>query len=207
MDTTGSALLRRGRRLEYATLGWNVVGVIVLAAAAVGAGSVALAGFGLDSMIEIGASTVVLWQLAATARVGTAAAREGRAMRLIGLGFVLLVVYLIAQVSYTLSTGGRPAPSPVGIVWTALTLLVMLALAAGKTRTGDALGNPVLTAEGRVTRIDAALAGSVLLGLILNAVLGWWWADPVAGLVIVYYGVREARAALTHRASTHAAPA
>ena len=196
-DPTGTVLLRRGRRLEYATLGWNVIGVVVLAIAAVGAGSVALAGFGLDSVIEIGASTVVLWQLTGSSRP----ARERRAMRLIGAGFVLLVIYLIAQTALILLTGGRPAPSPLGVVWTAATFLVMLALAAGKARTGAALGNPVLVAEGGVTRIDALLAGSVLLGLALNAALGWWWADPLAGLVIVHYGVREARAALRHPAA------
>ena len=189
-----AGLLRRGRRLEYATLGWNVVGVIILTVGAVSARSVAMAGFGLDSLIEIGASTVVLWQLAAT----THPDREHRAMRLIGVGFVLLVIYLIAQVSYTLVTGGRPAPSILGIVWTALTMVVMRALAAGKARTGKALTNPVLTAEGRVTLIDAYLAGAVLLGLVLNATLGWWWADPLAGLVIVYYGVVEARSAFHH---------
>jgi len=123
-------LLRRGRRLEYATLAWNVIGVVVLALAAITARSVALAGFGLDSLIEIGASTVVLWQLAGTAL----AEREHRAMRLIGAGFVLLVIYLIAQVGYTFATGGRPAPSPLGIVWTALTFFVMLAL--GSRRAG-----------------------------------------------------------------------
>ena len=187
-------LLRRGRRLEYATLAWNVIGVVVLALAAITARSVALAGFGLDSLIEIGASTVVLWQLAGTAL----AEREHRAMRLIGAGFVLLVIYLIAQVGYTFATGGRPAPSPLGIVWTALTFFVMLALAAGKSHTGKALENPVLRTEGRVTLIDALLAGSVLLGLVLNATLGWWWADPLAGLVIVYYGIREARESLRH---------
>jgi divalent metal cation (Fe/Co/Zn/Cd) transporter len=196
MSTLNNAagLLRRGRRLEYATLGWNVVGVIILAIGALSARSVALAGFGLDSLIEIGASTVVLWQLAETSRP----AREHRAMRLIGFGFVLLVIYLIAQVSYTFATGGRPAPSMLGIIWTALTFVGMLALAAGKARTGMALDNPVLTAEGRVTLIDAYLAGAVLLGLVLNATLGCWWADPLAGLVIVYYGIREAREALHH---------
>jgi divalent metal cation (Fe/Co/Zn/Cd) transporter len=188
-------LLQRGRQLESATLGWNVVGVILLAVGAVSAGSVALAGFGLDSLIEIGASTVVLWQLADT----THPAREHRAIRLIGAGFVLLVIYLIAQVSYTLATSGRPAPSPLGIIWTALTFVVMLALAAGKARTGKALNNAVLTAEGRVTLIDAYLAGAVLLGLVGNVTLGWWWADPLAGLVIVYYGIREAREALHHK--------
>lgn len=192
--TTEAALLRRGRRLEYATLGWNVAGVVILTIAAVSAGSVALAGFGLDSVIEIGASTIVIWQLAGTTQI----TREHRAMRLIGVGFVLLVIYLIAQVVYTFATGGRPAPSELGIVWTALTFFLMLALASGKTRTGKVLANPVLIAEGRVTLIDALLAGSVLLGLVLNATLGWWWADPLAGLVIVYYGTREAREALHH---------
>jgi divalent metal cation (Fe/Co/Zn/Cd) transporter len=191
-------LLRCGRRLEYATLGWNVVGVAILAVAAISAGSVALAGFGMDSLIEIGASTVVIWQLAGTSQ----AAREYRAMRLIGAGFALLVLYLITQVVYTFAVGGHPAPSGLGIVWTALTFLVMLALAAGKARTGNALGSPVLITEGRVTLIDALLAGSVLLGLVLNAALGWWWADPLAGLVIVYYGMREAREALTHTTVT-----
>jgi divalent metal cation (Fe/Co/Zn/Cd) transporter len=207
--TTDAELLRRGRSLEYATLGWNVVGVVVLAVAAVRAGSVALAGFGLDSAVEICASIVVLWQLpaattpgATATRVGTAGAmRERRAMRLIGSGFVVLVIYVVAQVVVTVVTGGRPAPSLVGIAWTAMTGLVMLALAAGKARTGAALGNPVLTAEGRVTLIDAGLAGSVLAGLVFNATLGWWWADPLAGLVLVYYGAREARAALTHPAA------
>jgi divalent metal cation (Fe/Co/Zn/Cd) transporter len=209
--TTDAELLRRGRSLEYATLGWNAVGVVVLAVAALSAGSVALAGFGLDSAVEICASVVVLWQLptaagaataAAAVRVGTAeAVRERRAMRLIGSGFVVLVIYVVAQVVITVVTGGRPAPSVVGIVWTAMTCLLMLALAAGKARTGAALGSPVLTAEGRVTLIDAGLAGSVLLGLVFNATLGWWWADPLAGLVLVYYGAREARVAFAHGAA------
>lgn len=186
-------LLRRGLRLEYATLGWNVVGVVILAVAAIRAGSPALAGFGLDSLIEIGASLVVVWEL-----IGTTPAREQKAMRLIGAAFVALVFYLTGQVAYTLIAGGRPGPSPVGVAWTAITFLVMLALAAGKARTGAALGNPVLRTEGRVTLVDAYLAAAVLAGLALNAGLGWWWADPAAGLVIVYYGAREAHHALTH---------
>ena len=187
--------MRRGRLLEYLTLGWNVVGVAVLAFAAITAGSVAAAGFGLDSLIEIGASTVVLWQLADTVDP----VREHRATRLMGVGFLLLVIYLVMQVGVVLATGSRPAPSPVGIGWTAGTFLAMLALAAAKTHTGTTLGNPVLLTEGRVTLIDAFLAGSVLLGLVLNAVLGWWWADPLAATVLVYYGVREAREALRTR--------
>jgi divalent metal cation (Fe/Co/Zn/Cd) transporter len=186
-------LLRRGLGLEYATLGWNVIGLGVLAVAAIGAGSPALAGFGLDSLIEIFASLIVVWQLK-----GIHADRETRAMRLIGAAFAVLVAYLVIQLVIVFVTGVRPATSPPGIVWTALTFVVMLALAWGKIRTGRALGNPVLRAEGKVTLVDAYLAGAVLAGLVLNALFGWWWADPLAGLVIIYYAAREARHAFKH---------
>ena len=185
-------LLRRGRLLETATLGWNVVGVFVLAVAAIEARSVALAGFGLDSLIEIGASTVVLWELADVAQV-----RRQRAMRLIGFAFVGLAVYLAVQSTVVLALGFHPRHSPLGIVWTGFTAMVMFALAAGKARTGAALENAVLTTEGRITMIDGILATAVLVGLILNAILGWWWADPLAGYVLLYYAVREAWEALT----------
>ena len=186
-------LLRRGLRLEYATLGWNVVGLGVLAAAAIQAGSPALAGFGLDSLIEIFASIVVVWQLK-----GAHKEREAPAMRLIGIAFAILGAYLLIQVAVVFATGVRPATSGLGIVWTALTFVVMLALAWGKIRTGQRLGNPVLRAEGKVTLVDAYLAGAVLAGLALNALFGWWWADPLAGVVIIYYAAVEARHALKH---------
>jgi divalent metal cation (Fe/Co/Zn/Cd) transporter len=191
-----TALLRRGLWLEYITLGWNVVGVVVLAVAALSARSVALAGFGLDSLIEILASTVVVWQL-----TDTGGSRERLAMRLIGGSFIVLAIYIALQGTYLLITGGRPAPSPLGIGWTALTCAAMLALAFGKARTGAALNNPVLTTEGRVTLVDAYLAGAVLLGLLLNAALGWWWADPLAGFVIVFYGFKEGWEALHHESA------
>jgi divalent metal cation (Fe/Co/Zn/Cd) transporter len=183
-----AVLLRRGRVLEGITLGWNVAGIAVLAVAAVAARSVALAGFGLDSLIEIGASTVVLWELS-----GTGEDRQRRALRLIGGAFLVLAVYLVVQSSLVLVTGYRPGHSVLGIVWTALTAAAMFALAAGKARTGRALGNPVLMTEGRVTLVDGILAVAVLAGLALNAAAGWWWADPLAALVIVFYALREAR--------------
>ncbi len=181
-------LLRRGRILEAMTLGWNVAGIVVLAVAAVAARSVALAGFGLDSLIEIGASTVVLWELS-----GTGEERQRRALRLIGGAFCALAAYLLVQAALVLATGYHPGPSELGIAWTAITAVAMFALAWGKARTGRALGNPVLITEGRVTLVDGILAVAVLAGLVLNAAAGAWWADPLAALVIVFYAVREAR--------------
>lgn len=179
-------MLRRGFVLEYATLGWNVVGIVVLAIAAWSARSVALAGFGLDSLIEIAASTVVIWELSDAGKT-----RQRRALRLIGGAFAGLAVYLAVQSSIVLAAGYHPHHSIAGIVWTAITAAVMFTLAAGKARTGAALDNPVLRTEGRVTVIDGILATAVLLGLVGNAAVGWWWADPAAGYVLVYYAIRE----------------
>ncbi|MFE9881148.1 cation transporter [Streptomyces sp. NPDC005784] len=187
-ETSRQTLLRRGFLLECATLGWNVVGIVVLAIAAVSARSVALAGFGLDSLIEIGASTVVIWELS-----GTGADRQRRAMRLIGAAFAGLALYLLVQSTWALAAGFHAHHSPLGIAWTAVTAAVMFSLAWGKARTGTALDNPVLKTEGRITFIDGLLAATVLLGLALNTFGGLWWADPLAGYVIVYYAAREVR--------------
>jgi divalent metal cation (Fe/Co/Zn/Cd) transporter len=184
-------LLRRGRLLEAATLAWNVLGIVILAIAAIRAQSVALAGFGLDSLVEIGASTVVLWELS-----GTGEDRQHRALRLIAVAFLALAAYLTVQTIIVLAGGFHPQHSPLGIAWSAVTAATMFALAAGKNRTGNALGNPVLIAEGRVTVIDGLLACAVLLGLVLNAALGWWWADPAAAVVIIYYAAKETRTIL-----------
>lgn len=190
-DLRRRALLRRGFALEWVTLGWNLVGIVVLVVAVLGTRSVALAGFGLDSLIEIGASTVVLWELS-----GTGEKRQQRALRLIGVAFVVLAAYLAVQSTVALAVGHRPEHGVLGIVWTAITAVVMFALAAGKGRTGAALGNPVLLTEGRVTFVDGLLATSVLAGVTLDTTLGWWWADPLAGYVIVFYATREARTCL-----------
>jgi divalent metal cation (Fe/Co/Zn/Cd) transporter len=181
-----STLLRRGLLLEYLTLGWNVVGTVIVIAAAVAAHSVALAGFGLDSLVEIGASMVVVWQLR-----GIHDRREKVALRLISAAFFTLAITILTQSAHTLWLRVHPGTSPWGIVWLALTFAAMLALTAGKHITGTQLDNQVLKTEARVTLADAYLAGAVLLGLALNAALGWWWADPIAGLVIVFYGLWE----------------
>ena len=144
-----AALLRRGLLLEYATLGWNVVGCVIVLGAAAAAHSVALVGFGLDSVIEIFASVVVVWQLT---NAGTE--RERLALRLIGFAFVCLAPYIAGQSAFTLLFGKHPAPSPLGIMWLTATLVAMLLLSYGKRITGKQLGNPVLTTEASVTLID-----------------------------------------------------
>jgi divalent metal cation (Fe/Co/Zn/Cd) transporter len=176
-----------GTALEVATLAWNVVGIGVLSLTVVLARSVALGGFALDSLIEIGASLVVLWELADSGE-----SRQRRALRIIRGAFVALAVYLTAQSVVVVASGFNPRHSPLGIAWTAITAAVMFALAAGKRRAGQLLHNPVLITEGRVTTIDGLLACAVLIGITLNAVFGYWWADPAAGFVIVYYALREA---------------
>jgi divalent metal cation (Fe/Co/Zn/Cd) transporter len=186
------SLLRRGLSLEYATLFWNVVGTVVMIAA-VRTSSAALAGFGLDSAIEIFASVVVVWQLKGLEQGG-----ESLAFKLIGTAFIALAIFVLAQSVWTLLADAHPAPSPLGIVWLVVTCAVMLLLAWGKLVTGRQLGNLVLTTEARVTLIDAVLASAVLIGVGLNAPFDWWWADPLAGLVIVYYGLTEGRAAWKH---------
>jgi divalent metal cation (Fe/Co/Zn/Cd) transporter len=185
-------LIRRGLRLEYATLGWNVVEIGFLVYAAVVARSVALAGFALDSVIEIFASVIVVWQL----RGDVDPERDRRAERLIGIAFLALAIYLIGQTIVTLALDVHPASSPLGIAWLAATCVVMLSLAAGKARTGRELGNRVLQTEAKVTVVDGSLAAAVLLGLVLNTTLGWWWADIAGGVVVIAYGLREGRHAL-----------
>ena len=193
-DAARGRLVRHGLRLEFATLSWNVIGVAVLAVAALAARSVALAGFGLDSLIEIGASAVVIWELRDAGED-----RRRTALRLIAVAFAVLAIYLAVQSTWVIAAGFRARHSPAGIAWTALTAVAMFALAHGKSRTGTALANQVLVTEGRVTMMDGLLAAAVLAGLALNLAFGWWWADPAAGFVLVFYAAREARAILADR--------
>lgn len=188
-ETTRGALLRRGLVLEYLTLSWNVVGVVILAIATVRSGSVALAGFGVDSLIEIVASAVVVWEL----RGEEHSRREQLALRIIAVAFGLLAVYIAVQAAVALVGGSRPDRSTLGVIWLAVTVVAMWLLAYGKRQTGTKLKNTVLMTEARVTVIDGALAGAVLIGVALNTALAWWWADPLSSLVILIYGVREGR--------------
>jgi divalent metal cation (Fe/Co/Zn/Cd) transporter len=175
------------------TLAWNVVGVVVVLVAAERSASVALLGFGLDSGIEIFASVVVIRELRGTA----SPTRQRQGLRLIAWAFVPLATYLLVQTAWVLVAGSRARGSAAGITWLAVTCLAMFALASAKAVTGRALGNPVLLTESRVTLIDGLLAAGVLLGLLAHSWFGWWWADPVAGLLIVAYAAWEANATFT----------
>jgi divalent metal cation (Fe/Co/Zn/Cd) transporter len=162
-----------------------VAGVALLIPLAVVNSSAALIGFGIDSAIEIFASLVVVWEL-----TGVPKERERRALGLISAAFFGSAVYIGFESVRRLLTRAQPTPSASGIVWVALTVVVMLLLARGKDRVGKNIDNAVLRSEARVTLIDAYVAATVLIGLVLNAAFGWWWADPIAALGVVVYALQ-----------------
>jgi len=179
-------LRRRGFWLEYASMAWMTVEAAVAISAGVIASSIALAGFGLDSVIELFSAGIVVWQLR-----GDGEERETRAVRLIGVTFFALAAYLVAESIHDLVGHARPGQSVAGLAVTATALLVMPGLAFAKRRTGQALGSRTLIADSAETAFCAFTSAAALIGLGLNASLGWWWADPPAALVIAALAVRE----------------
>jgi divalent metal cation (Fe/Co/Zn/Cd) transporter len=151
---------------------------------------VALVGFGLDSIVEVSAALIVVWQF-----LGIAQDRERRALKLIGASFFLLAAYVTFASVRDLVTGSKPETSTVGIVLTALSLVVMPLLAQAKTHIGREIGSRTLIADSGQTKLCAWLSASVLAGLAANAALGWWWADPAAALIIAVLAVSEGREA------------
>jgi divalent metal cation (Fe/Co/Zn/Cd) transporter len=176
------ALLRRGRRLEYLTLGWNAMEAVVAVGSGILAGSTALVGFGVDSLIESFSGSILLWRLRDGAR---GQAREDMALRMVGLSFVILAAWVGWDALKTLLYREGPKESLVGIVLAVVSLVVMPLLARAKRRVARGLESRALEADSRQTDLCAYLSAILLIGLGLNAVLGWWWADPVAGLAMV----------------------
>ena len=174
--------LREGRRLEYLTIGWNVVEAVVSIGAGVVAGSTALIGFGVDSVIESASGGVLLWRLQDSARH---AQREARALRLVGLTFLALAAWVTFEASESLWLREVPATSYVGITIAVLSVLIMPWLARQKRRVASSLSSRALGADSRQTSLCAYLSAILLAGLVLNALLGWWWADSVAALIMV----------------------
>jgi cation diffusion facilitator family transporter len=194
-DEDRSRLLRQGLRLEYVTVGWNIAEGVIAVGAGIAAGSIALIGFGVDSVVETVSGIVLIWRLSSEARGHLdeeAVERvEHRAERLVGVAFLLLAAYVAFEAIRSLLTGEAPDASPVGIALTAISLVVMLWLARAKRRTGEALGSRALIADAQQTYACWYLSAITLSGLALNAAFGWWWADPVAALGIVVLLVRE----------------
>jgi divalent metal cation (Fe/Co/Zn/Cd) transporter len=197
-DGARASLLRRGLRLEYLTVGWNLVEGVVAVAAALAAGSVALLGFGIDSFVESASGSVLIWRLLAERRTLDHEAielLEHRAERLVAWSLFLLAAYITVDALLTLWYQERPEASPAGIAITTLSIGVMWWLARAKRRTAVALGSRSLEADAAQTTACWWLSLIVLGGIGLNAVAGWWWADPVAALGVVVFLVREGREA------------
>jgi len=185
-DSSSARLRQTALRLEYVTVGWNAIEGLGAIAAGLAAGSVALVAFGLDSSVEVFASLVVVWELHGVDR-----GRERRALRLIGIGYLVVAAYIGWDASSAIVGGRHPAVSPIGMLLLAATVLVMGGLGLAKLRVGGQLGSPTVRADGRFSLIDGSLALAVLVGLALSAVFGWWWADPVLALVVALVALRE----------------
>ncbi len=167
-------------------MAWMIVEAAVAIAAGIAASSVALVGFGLDSVIEFCAAVIVVWQLR-----GDGKERQTRAVKLIGVTFFLLAAYLAVESIRDLAVQARPEQSVPGLAVSAAALVVMPMLALAKHRTGRALGNRTLIADAAESGFCAYTSGATLLGVALNTGLGWWWADPAAALVIAALAVKE----------------
>jgi divalent metal cation (Fe/Co/Zn/Cd) transporter len=188
-------LHRRALRLEYFTIGWNVIEAVVAIGAGVIAGSVALVGFGVDSGIEVTSAVGLLWRLRTAGPDATVAEErdaERRALYIVAATFFLLAAYIGYEAGGGLLRGERPEPSAVGLVLSVLSLLIMPALAYAKQRTGRQLHSRALVADSVETWVCSYLSLALLAGVGLHELLGWWWADPVGALamlpVIVWQG-------------------
>lgn len=195
---TRAQLLTRGLRLEYLTVGWNIVEGLVAVTAALAAGSVALLGFGIDSFVETASGLILVWRLHAERRAidhERIEQVERRAQRLVAGSLVALAAYIVFDAVTTLLAGERPAASPIGVALAAISLAVMWWLARAKRRTAIALGSRAMQADAFQTTACWWLSLTVLVGVGLNTAFGLWWADPVAALVIPVFLLREAREA------------
>jgi divalent metal cation (Fe/Co/Zn/Cd) transporter len=182
-------LLARGRRLELATIGWNVMEVVVTVSLGIAAASLALIAFGLDSLVEVFASLVVIWYIADH----HAEDRARHSLRLVAIAFAVLACYLIVASTYNLARGDAADSSPVGVAYLAVTACVMFGLARTKRKLAHAAESEPIAAEAQMTFLDGCLASGICFALVMNAVWGIWWADPAAALLVASFCGLEAR--------------
>lgn len=190
---SGAADLSTGRRLEYLTIAWNTVEAVASIVAGLVAGSTALVGFGVDSVIESASGAVLIWRLQDSPDHGD---REAAALRLVGVSFLLLALWVGYEAIGSLVSREAPSASYVGIAIAVLSLIVMPWLARRKRRVAGSLGSRALDSDSRQTSLCAYLSAILLVGLLLNALFGWWWADSVAALGMIPIIVNEGIEAL-----------
>src|SRR5919197_664607 len=190
-DRRRDKLVRRAKALAWIGLGWHGVEAAIAIGAGVAAGSIALIGFGADSLVEAVAGVVVLWRLASSRAASLSA--ERRAQQLIAISFYAIALYIAVDAIRALVTGDHPDISWVGIGLSAVTLVTMPPLAIAKARVAEALGSSATRSESRQTMLCAYLSAALLVGLGLNAMAGWWWADPAAALLIAAVAFKEGR--------------
>jgi divalent metal cation (Fe/Co/Zn/Cd) transporter len=184
-------LSRRAQLLAGASVTYNLIEAVIAITAGLVAGSVALVGFGLDSVVEVSSGLIILWQF----RHHLPETRERQALRLLAYSFFALAAYVTFESARALIGGSDPDTSPVGIGLAIASLIVMPLLSWAQRRTGKALGSNAVVAAGTQTLLCTYLSAVLLVGLVLNAALGWSWADPIAGLIIAAVAVREGREA------------
>ena len=189
-----SLVIGRGRRFAYLTILWNSLEAIIAVGAGIIAGSIALVGFGVDSVIEVSSGAIILWRLASGEH------REKLALRLVGVSFLALAAYVAFEAAKSLWFREAPETTYIGIAIAALSLIVMPLLARAKRNVARELGSNAMVADSRQTDLCAYLSAILLGGLILNAIFGWWWADPVAALVMVPIIAKEGIEALRGKA-------
>jgi divalent metal cation (Fe/Co/Zn/Cd) transporter len=177
--------VRHGRRLEYFTIAWNTVEGLIAVVAGLIAGSISLVGFGIDSFIEVTSGSVLLWRMSVDARVRDRERNEKRALKVVGICFLALAAYIAYESATDLWSKRTPEHSIPGIILACVSLVVMPLLSRAKRRIGLELGSAAMRADAKQTEFCTYLSAILLAGLLLNAIFGLWWADPVAGLIMV----------------------
>lgn len=188
--------VRHGERLEYFTIAWNLLEGLVAVVAGVITGSISLVGFGIDSFVEVASGSILLWRMSVDTDVQLRERNERRALRLVGLCFVLLAIYIVYESVADLRSQRAPEHSLTGIVLACASLVVMPLLSKAKRRVGRALGSAAMDADAKQSEFCAYLSAILLAGLAMNAFLGLWWADPVAALIMVPIIAKEGFEAL-----------